>query len=153
VFALRTAHRSIRFDSLFWVFFFLFVCLFFVFLFFFCFFLSLSLSSLPYPSLPLFILDGVGVCEHMLMSPHGGGSRKQPWTSVLCFHFACCIGQTSSHRNIGLIDVYATSPSFMWVLGIRIQVLPGVVAHAFDPSTWEAEAGGFLSSRPVWFTE
>jgi hypothetical protein len=22
--------------------------------------------------------------------------------------------------------------------------------HAFDPSTWEAEAGGFLSSRPAW---
>jgi hypothetical protein len=28
-----------------------------------------------------------------------------------------------------------------------------VVAHAFDPSTWEAEAGGFLGSRPAWFTE
>jgi hypothetical protein len=24
----------------------------------------------------------------------------------------------------------------------------GVVAHAFNPSIWEAEAGGFLSSRP-----
>jgi hypothetical protein len=23
-----------------------------------------------------------------------------------------------------------------------------VVVHAFNPSTWEAEAGGFLSSRP-----
>jgi hypothetical protein len=23
-----------------------------------------------------------------------------------------------------------------------------VVAHAFNPSTWEAEIGGFLSSRP-----
>jgi hypothetical protein len=30
---------------------------------------------------------------------------------------------------------------------------PGVVAHAFNPSTWEAEAGGFLSSRPAWSTE
>jgi hypothetical protein len=28
-----------------------------------------------------------------------------------------------------------------------------VVAHAFNPSTWEAEAGEFLSSRPAWFTE
>jgi hypothetical protein len=26
-------------------------------------------------------------------------------------------------------------------------------AHAFHPSTWEAEAGGFLSSRPAWSTE
>jgi hypothetical protein len=31
--------------------------------------------------------------------------------------------------------------------------LPGVVAHAFNPSTWEAEAGGFLSSRTAWSTE
>jgi hypothetical protein len=28
-----------------------------------------------------------------------------------------------------------------------------VVAHAFNPSTCEAEAGGSLSSRPVWSTE
>jgi hypothetical protein len=25
-----------------------------------------------------------------------------------------------------------------------------VVAHVFNPSTWEAEAGGFLSSRPAY---
>jgi hypothetical protein len=25
--------------------------------------------------------------------------------------------------------------------------------HAFNPSTWEAEAGGFLSSRPAWSIE
>jgi hypothetical protein len=28
-----------------------------------------------------------------------------------------------------------------------------VVVHAFNPSTWEAEAGRFLSLRPAWFTE
>jgi hypothetical protein len=28
-----------------------------------------------------------------------------------------------------------------------------MMAHAFNPSTWEAEAGGFLSSRPAWSTE
>ena len=28
-----------------------------------------------------------------------------------------------------------------------------VVAHAFKPSTWEAEAGGFLILRPAWSTE
>ena len=27
---------------------------------------------------------------------------------------------------------------------------PGVVAHAFNPNTWEAEAGGFQSLRPAW---
>jgi hypothetical protein len=30
---------------------------------------------------------------------------------------------------------------------------PGVVAHTFNPSTREAEAGGFLSSRPARSTE
>jgi hypothetical protein len=28
-----------------------------------------------------------------------------------------------------------------------------VVAHAFNPSTWEAEAGRFLSLRPAWSTK
>jgi hypothetical protein len=28
-----------------------------------------------------------------------------------------------------------------------------VVAHAFNPSIWEAEAGGFLSSRLAWSTK
>jgi hypothetical protein len=27
-----------------------------------------------------------------------------------------------------------------------------MVAHTFNSSTWEAEAGGFLSSRPAWST-
>jgi hypothetical protein len=30
---------------------------------------------------------------------------------------------------------------------------PGVVAHSFNPSTREAEAGGFLSSRSAWSTK
>jgi hypothetical protein len=28
-----------------------------------------------------------------------------------------------------------------------------VVVHAFNPSTWGAEAGGFMSSRPAWSTK
>jgi hypothetical protein len=28
-----------------------------------------------------------------------------------------------------------------------------VVVHAFNPSTWEAEAGGFLSSRTAMTTQ
>ena len=27
------------------------------------------------------------------------------------------------------------------------------MAHAFNPRTWEAETGGFLSSGPAWSTE
>jgi hypothetical protein len=29
----------------------------------------------------------------------------------------------------------------------------GVVVHAFNPRTWEAEAGEFLISRPAWSTD
>jgi hypothetical protein len=38
-------------------------------------------------------------------------------------------------------------------LPLKRGVRPGVVVHAFNPSTREAEAGGFLSSRPAWSTE
>jgi hypothetical protein len=36
---------------------------------------------------------------------------------------------------------------------IRKEFSQALVAHAFNPSTWEAEAGEFLSSRPAWSTE
>jgi major histocompatibility complex class I len=39
------------------------------------------------------------------------------------------------------------------LLSLKYAVSPGVVAYAFNPSTWEAEAGKFLSSRPAWSTE
>jgi hypothetical protein len=42
-----------------------------------------------------------------------------------------------------------------WRIGSSVKSVcgPGVVAHAFNPSTGEAEAGGFLSSRPAWSTK
>jgi hypothetical protein len=44
-----------------------------------------------------------------------------------------------SHKEIEVIKNLPTSRA--------------VVAHTFNPSTWEAEAGRFLSSRPAWSTE
>jgi hypothetical protein len=38
-----------------------------------------------------------------------------------------------------------------WVL--RQPCSRSVVAHTFNPSTWEAEVGGSLSSRPAWSTK
>jgi hypothetical protein len=37
--------------------------------------------------------------------------------------------------------------------GDRKREEAGRGGHAFNPSTWEAEAGGFLSSRPAWSTK
>jgi hypothetical protein len=38
-------------------------------------------------------------------------------------------------------------------ISIKGHAEPGVVVQAFNPSTREAEAGGFLSSRPAWSTK
>jgi hypothetical protein len=35
----------------------------------------------------------------------------------------------------------------------KTEFMLGVVEHAFNPSTREAEAGGFLSSKPAWSTK
>jgi hypothetical protein len=43
--------------------------------------------------------------------------------------------------------------TYIYTYAIQHMFSPGVVAHAFNPSTWEAEAGGFLSSRSAWSTE
>jgi hypothetical protein len=39
------------------------------------------------------------------------------------------------------------------LLSLKHGFKQGAVAHAFNPSTREAEAGGFLSLRPAWSTE
>jgi hypothetical protein len=36
---------------------------------------------------------------------------------------------------------------------ITMKFLLGMVVQAFNPSTWEAEAGRLLSSRPAWSTK
>jgi hypothetical protein len=41
----------------------------------------------------------------------------------------------------------------MLVSLLSLLIFAFLVAHAFNPSTQEAEAGGFLSSRPAWSTE
>jgi hypothetical protein len=39
------------------------------------------------------------------------------------------------------------------ILKLKSKTSWAVGAHAFNPSTREAEAGGFLSLRPAWSTE
>jgi major histocompatibility complex class I len=40
-----------------------------------------------------------------------------------------------------------------YVVTLKTHSQPGLFMHAFNPSTWESEAGGFLSSKPAWATE
>jgi hypothetical protein len=63
--------------------------------------------------------------------------------------------------KMGIFFVLKKSKSDIYIHGVgggshlllpSKSCLLGVVAHTFNPSTREAEAGGFLSSRPVWYT-
>jgi hypothetical protein len=58
-------------------------------------------------------------------------------------------------QSLGDVLYYKT-PTFVVVVIVKYwkeEFGQAVVAHAFNPSTREAEAGEFLSSRPAWSTE
>jgi major histocompatibility complex class I len=64
------------------------------------------------------------------------------------------------HREVDVLKVISLvgnrtniERNFSGTFFFKTVCVPGVVAHAFNPSTWEAEAGGLLSSRPAWSTE
>ena len=93
------------------------------------------------------------MCYHSFAICVGGWG----WGGGLSNHFAvsCRLKnqpgwlQTSFLSSTGC----ATTRVFLFVCLFLIDCKQGVVAHAFNPSTREAEAGGFLSLRPAWSTE
>jgi hypothetical protein len=62
---------------------------------------------------------------------------------------------SSKSQMLIMVKRIKNMASICWLHGIFQKTLqgPGVVVHAFNPSTQEAEAGGFLSSRPPWSTK
>jgi hypothetical protein len=58
--------------------------------------------------------------------------------------------KTKAHSYISVFLKEPKIPEFLKKCHYR---LGSGGKHAFNPSTWEAEAGGFLSSRPAWSTE
>jgi hypothetical protein len=55
------------------------------------------------------------------------------------------IGGKRAHGKVSEADISAESNT----LFLLKHMIWAVVAHAFNPSIWEAEAGRFLSSRPA----
>jgi hypothetical protein len=70
------------------------------------------------------------------------------------------LGELVGRVYFDMLNRHLGDRSWVWNLTQMTVKIVGsaagaVVVHAFDPSTWEAEAeaGGFLSSRPAWSTE
>jgi hypothetical protein len=53
--------------------------------------------------------------------------------------------------NFQKLETTQMSPTEEWIQKMWYKL--GVVAHASNPITQEAEAGGFLSSRSAWSTK
>jgi hypothetical protein len=71
--------------------------------------------------------------------------RKRAWCEV---QLVCL-----PHIHKSLVPAPEMYKYSVWWHVLKTPSEPGVVAHAFNPSTQEAEAGGFLSSRPAWSTK
>jgi hypothetical protein len=69
------------------------------------------------------------------------------WKSTNLIHNVNKLGK--NHMIISLNIFNKIQKHFM----LKVLGRPGVVAHTFNSSTREAEAGRFLSSRPAWCTE
>ena len=85
------------------------------------------------------------------------GLRKQK-QAVLCEFEPDLIGRVSSKTTYYLEKPCLKNQKHAGLLqrktlSQKTKTCQAVVAHTFNPSTWEVEAGGFLRSRPAWSTE
>jgi hypothetical protein len=82
-------------------------------------------------------------------------SSKKKWerayTSTLTAHLKALEQRVANTLNRNILQEIIKLRAE--IDGVRNKKKPDVVAHAFNPSTWEAEAGGFLSSRTAWSTK
>jgi hypothetical protein len=68
------------------------------------------------------------------------------------FDISQYLGSQFHNKRYKLTDwMCKPDPTFCFIQEILLS--RAVVAHAFNPSTWVAEAGRFLSSRPALSTE
>jgi hypothetical protein len=60
----------------------------------------------------------------------------------------------SNNKDVFTLDISQKSKKkYKDVFKIFKKISQEVVVHTFNSSTWEVEAGEFLSSRPAWSTE
>lgn len=56
--------------------------------------------------------------------------------------------QMSGRRIMGILYLYAYCTKNL--SAVHINIFSCCAMHTSNPSTWEAEAGGSLKSRPAW---
>jgi hypothetical protein len=105
-----------------------------------CFLILTDNDNVSWPKCFLFCRNVATFLEHRLNFPNKNNFllRRDVFTSTLHVFIKC-----------------KCQPAFLTgsVLSFKTYSSHAVVAHTFNPSTWEAEAGGFLSSRPAWSTK
>jgi hypothetical protein len=69
-----------------------------------------------------------------------------------CVCLCVCVRLELVPRTSHMLEKSFTTKLISSALLRMVKNEPDMVAHAFNPSTWEAEAGGSLSSRPAWST-
>jgi hypothetical protein len=73
---------------------------------------------------------------------------------MFCFGLGLNLGSHACYISTILLNYIPSLPFKTFDLDKQDGLVgPGVVAHTFNPSTREAEAGGFLSLRPAWSTK
>jgi hypothetical protein len=82
-------------------------------------------------------LKEMGLRRYPTVAPHAG-AHMHKYTDAHTYTQMCTHAYTTHTHFRNKTTGYVFKILFSW---------PGVVVHAFNPSTWEAEAGGFLSSR------
>jgi hypothetical protein len=99
----------------------------------------LQIGSQPLPKTSLGLSRGGFLREGIFES----GKKKKRILKVNCeYNLTICV----------LLET-AFSGDLQTVHQDSSDICRAVVAHAFNPSIWEAEADGFLDSRPAWSTE
>jgi hypothetical protein len=100
-------------------------------------------SPLPYPPTPLALAFPCTDEAYKVSKTNG------PLFQVLVSSYRC-----STYRVAEPFSSLGTFSSSSFGGHVQSKIRSrALVVHAFNPSTWEAEAGGFLSLRSAWSTE
>jgi hypothetical protein len=95
---------------------------------------------------------GNWLSQIVLWLPHVHGGMWIPHTHKLTEHmYSCVCPHIQGHRRTR-VRVHTHTHTHK-CNNESEHLSQAVVVHPFDPSTWEAEAGRFLSLRPAWSTE